>query len=93
MTDAELDIVALKRGIDAFDQEEARDKWNETHDKIECVACGGGYSLTPGLEPTALCDSCGHDLVPRLITALESARRERDEARRLLHELNKAGGL
>ena len=42
MTDAELDIVALKRGIDAFDQEEARDKWNETHDKIECVACGGG---------------------------------------------------
>ena len=86
MTDAELDIAALKRGLDAFDAEEARVKWYETSDEIECVACGGGYSLTPGLEPTALCNHCPHELVPRLITALESARRERDALREKVDE-------
>lgn len=92
MTDAELEEAASRihaTGDTALVGSDVRDFALAVLERLRCCERCTGEPHKCDQERIAAAEG----RTDRLILELESARRERDEARRLLHELNKAGGL
>jgi hypothetical protein len=57
------EIRKLARKVAVFDPDEQKRRMRLGDERCVCVSCRVEFSIEPGLEPSAVCDSCANSLV------------------------------